>query len=87
MKISVFFNEISWSKSYGALLLFVIGFCCVFPGYPPAHPTGGEVLKGVGVDEKLNVQVPLVLALGILSLLFHMWVREVRREPVPRKAA
>jgi protein SCO1/2 len=58
MEQDMIFNETSHAKSFGAVLLLVIFFLLVSPGTLPAHTTGDEVLKGVGVDEKLNARVP-----------------------------
>jgi protein SCO1/2 len=54
MKQGKFFNEIGFPAASIALILLSV----LFPVGLSAHTTKDEVLKGVGVDEKLNNRVP-----------------------------
>lgn len=55
---NIIFNETGYPKTYGVILLLAIVFFGMFPGNLNAHTTQDEMLKGVGVDEKLDARVP-----------------------------
>lgn len=55
---SLIFNVTDYPKPRGFLVLLVYVFLGLLPGNLGAHTTQDELLKGVGIDEKLDARIP-----------------------------
>jgi len=62
MKQGMIFNEVRHLTAYGVMLFLVTVFLCAFPAGLQALTPEEEILRKIGVDEKLDAVVPLDLA-------------------------
>jgi protein SCO1/2 len=61
VKESIIFNEARHLTAYGLLLLLVAAILCAFPPGLKAQTQEEEILRKIGVEEKLDAVVPLDL--------------------------